>query len=211
MVARCRQGSARCPAAPAWLIFVGVLPVAFASDASCWSGSFTEELCCVGETGNPECWDGAEFTHERCCPDAEDAEGAGGRGDGNVLFNDHLAEVGRGIREALAEYSRLDAEGRADCREDGAVLSPALRAARGEVLEALRQSEPDPDVTAQLETPGVDEAYREYDSVLPLCPQARQPNDSTARTERTGLKRKSVIPFTVSQQGAHFAQDANSR
>ncbi|KAF4712084.1 hypothetical protein FOZ63_008318, partial [Perkinsus olseni] len=33
----------------------------------CWSGGFTEEICCrpLG-SGNPQCWDGA-FTYDRCC------------------------------------------------------------------------------------------------------------------------------------------------
>jgi len=41
-------------------------------NTGCWSGGFSFELCCAhhhGPYGNPQCWDSALYTFDRCCFD----------------------------------------------------------------------------------------------------------------------------------------------
>lgn len=34
---------------------------------ACWHGSWTPDLCCAGDGGWADCWDGVAFTFESCC------------------------------------------------------------------------------------------------------------------------------------------------
>merc|ERR1719362_136910 len=49
------------------------LQSAFAVSQKCWRLGFTFKNCCTRSRkgGNPECWDGAEFTFEKCCQPPE--------------------------------------------------------------------------------------------------------------------------------------------
>lgn len=104
------------------LVFLCAVSLACAND--CWSGEFTEDLCCDaihGQHGLSECWDGI-FTYDRCC--------LHGVSEFRSALRRHIADFARGssqvrtVQGLIWEAPSLDAH---ICRAVGARYHAIIR------------------------------------------------------------------------------------
>eukprot|EP00929_Paragymnodinium_shiwhaense_P069732 TRINITY_DN35186_c0_g1_i2.p1 TRINITY_DN35186_c0_g1~~TRINITY_DN35186_c0_g1_i2.p1 ORF type:complete len:910 (+),score=163.99 TRINITY_DN35186_c0_g1_i2:121-2850(+) len=170
-----------------WRLLPRLLVCLVAANDECWIGDFTASTCCVGNAGNPDCWDGKTYTFENCCPDVgsikasatgsqtEDIGLVENRSSAKVVSNDQLQGFNVQLREAFQEHLVLEEQGLALCRPDGSVMDAALAAAREEASRALEESSFE-DATGVHKQPlpslAIDAIYKDYASYLASCPQA---------------------------------------